>query len=58
MPTTITGVSGKVGAVASLLGALLLAFIAYKVLMGLVRVGVILLIVVVLVGMWQSGTFA
>ncbi len=45
-------------AVVSILGALLLAFIAYKVLMGLVRVGVILLIVVVLVGMWQSGSFA
>ncbi|WP_169711974.1 hypothetical protein [Erythrobacter tepidarius] len=45
-------------AIASLLGAAVLAFIAYKVLMGLVRVGVILLIVGVLIGMWQSGTFA
>ena len=39
----------------SILGALLLAFIAYKVLMGLVRVGVILLIIAVLAGLWQSG---
>lgn len=44
--------------IASILIALVLAFIAFKVLMGLVRVGVILLIVVVLVGMWQSGAFA
>ena len=42
-------------AVASIFGALLLAFIAYKVLMGLVRVGVILLIIAVLAGLWQSG---
>ena len=55
MPTTITGVSGKVEAVASILGALLLAFIAYKVLMGLVRVGVIILILAVLAGMWSQG---
>jgi hypothetical protein len=41
--------------VVSILGALLLAFIAYKVLMGLVRVGVILLIIAVLAGLWQSG---
>jgi hypothetical protein len=41
--------------VVSILGALILAFIAYKVLMGLVRVGVIILILVVLVGLWQSG---
>ncbi len=39
----------------SLLGAVLLAFIAYKVLMGLVRVGVILLIIAVLAGLWQQG---
>lgn len=45
-------------AVASILGALLLAFIAYKVLMGLVRVGVILLIIAVLAGLWQSGALA
>lgn len=44
--------------VVSILVAILLAFIAFKVLMGLVRVGVILLIGVVLIGMWQSGTFA
>jgi hypothetical protein len=42
-------------AVVSVFGALLLAFIAYKVLMGLVRVGVVLLIVAVLAGLWQSG---
>ncbi len=49
------GASGKVEMVASLLGALLLAFIAYKLLMGVIRVGVILLIVAVLAGMWQQG---
>ena len=42
-------------AVISIIGALLLAFIAYKVLMGLVRVGVILLILAVLAGLWQQG---
>ena len=41
--------------IVSLFGALILAFIAYKVLMGLVRVGVIILILVVLSGLWQSG---
>jgi len=35
--------------------ALLFAFIAYKVLMGLVRVGVIVLIAAVLFGLWQQG---
>lgn len=35
--------------------ALMLAFIAYKVLMGLVRVGVIVLILAVLFGLWQQG---
>jgi hypothetical protein len=44
--------------IVSILVALLLAFIAFKVLMGLVRVGMIILIAVVLLGMWQSGTFA
>ncbi len=39
----------------SILGALLLAFIAFKVLMGLVRVGVIILILAVLAGLWQQG---
>jgi hypothetical protein len=39
----------------SILGALVLAFIAYKVLMGLVRVGVIILILAVLAGLWQQG---
>ncbi|GEM_PF-657407 len=38
-----------------LLGAVLLGFIAYKVLIGLVRVGVMLLIVLVLAGLWQQG---
>ena len=42
-------------AIGSIVGALLLAFIAYKVLMGLVRVGVIVLIIAVLAGLWQSG---
>lgn len=41
--------------VVSILGALILAFIAYKVLMGLVRVGVIILILAVLAGMWSQG---
>lgn len=44
--------------VASLLGALLLAFIAFKLLMGVIRVGVILLIVGVLAVMWQQGAIA
>jgi hypothetical protein len=39
----------------SILGALILAFIAYKVLMGLVRVGVVILILAVLAGLWQQG---
>ena len=38
-----------------LLGALVLGFIAYKVLMGLVRIGVMLLIVLVLAGLWSQG---
>ncbi len=42
----------------SIFGALILAFIAYKVLMGLVRVGVIILILAVLAGLWQSGAMA
>ncbi len=41
--------------VVSIIGALILAFIAYKVLMGLVRVGVIILILAVLAGLWQQG---
>ncbi len=55
MPTTIIGVNGKVTAIASLLGALVLAFIAYKVLMGMVRVGVILLIIGVLYALYSAG---
>ena len=39
----------------SILGALLLAFIAYKLLMGVIRIGVIILIVAVLYGMWAQG---
>ena len=35
--------------------ALVLAFIAYKVLMGLVRVGAIILIIAILVGLFQQG---
>lgn len=46
---------GNVTAVVSLLGALLLAFIAYKLLMGVIRIGVILLIIAVVAGLWQSG---
>ena len=42
-------------AVASIAGALLLAFIAYKLLMGVVRVGVIVLIVAVLYALWNQG---
>ena len=42
-------------AIASLVGAAVLAFIAYKVLMGLVRGGVILLIIAVLAGLWSQG---
>lgn len=38
-----------------LLGALVLGFIAFKVLMGLVRIGVILLIVLVLATLWSQG---
>jgi hypothetical protein len=38
-----------------LLGALVLGFIAFKVLIGLVRIGVILLIVVVLATLWSQG---
>lgn len=41
--------------VVSILGALILAFIAYKVLMGLIRVGVIILILATLAGLWQQG---
>jgi hypothetical protein len=55
VPTTITGVNGKVTAIGSILGALVLAFIAYKVLMGLVRVGVILLIIGVLYALYSTG---
>ena len=42
-------------AIASLLGAAVLAFIAYKLLMGVIRIGVILLIIAVVAGLWQSG---
>lgn len=39
----------------SILGALFLAFIAYKLLMGVIRIAVIVLIIAMLAGMWQSG---
>jgi hypothetical protein len=39
----------------SILGAVLLAYIAYKLLMGMIRIGVIILIIAVLVGLWQQG---
>jgi hypothetical protein len=42
-------------AAVSIIGALLLAFIAYKLLMGVIRVGVILLIIAVLAGMCLVG---
>jgi hypothetical protein len=42
----------------SLLGAVLLAFIAYKLLMGVIRIGVIILIIAMLYGMWSGGVFA
>lgn len=42
----------------SIIVALVLAFIAYKVLMGLLRVAVIVLVFGVLVGLWQQGAFA
>ncbi len=58
MPTTTTGASGKVGAVATILGALLLAFIAYKLLMGVIRIGVIILILGVLYALWSQGALA
>ena len=42
-------------AVASLLGAAVLAFIAYKLLMGMMRVGVILVIIGVLYLLYSQG---
>lgn len=44
-----------VNSLVPLLGAVVLGFIAYKVLMGLVRIGVMLLIVAVMVSLWQQG---
>jgi hypothetical protein len=44
-----------VTAVASLLGAAVLAFIAYKLLMGMMRVGVILVIIGVLYALYSQG---
>ncbi len=41
--------------IVSIIIALVIAFIAYKLLMGFVRVGVIILIIAVLAGMWQQG---
>ena len=41
--------------IATLFGALLVAFVAYKLLMGVIRIGVILLIVAVVAGLWQQG---
>lgn len=42
-------------AIASLLGAAVLAFIAYKLLMGVIRVGVILLIIGALYALYSTG---
>lgn len=58
MPTTIIGASGRVTAAISLLGAVLLAFIAYKLLMGVIRIGVIILILGVLYALWSQGALA
>jgi hypothetical protein len=44
-----------VTAIASLLGAAVLAFIAYKLLMGMMRVGVILIIIGVLYALYSQG---
>lgn len=44
-----------VSTIVPFLGAIVLAFIAYKVLMGLVRVGMILLIIAVLATLWSQG---
>ncbi len=44
--------------IVSIIAALVLAFIAFKVLMGLVRVGVIILILVVLFALFQQGVIA
>jgi hypothetical protein len=44
-----------VTAIASLLGAAVLAFIAYKLLMGVIRVGVILLIIGALYALYSTG---
>jgi hypothetical protein len=44
-----------VTAIASLLGAAVLAFIAYKLLMGVVRVGVIILILGALYALYSMG---
>ena len=41
--------------IVSIIVALVLAFIAYKVLMGFARIGMIILIIVVLVVLWQQG---
>jgi hypothetical protein len=43
------------GTLASLIGAAVLAFIAYKLLMGIVRVGVILLILVLVYALHTQG---
>lgn len=41
--------------IVSIIVALVLAFIAYKVLMGFARIGMIILILVVLAVLWQQG---
>ena len=42
----------------SILGALVLAFVAYKLFMGLLRIGAIVLILGALAVAWQQGMFA
>ena len=44
--------------VLSIIIALVIAFIAYKVLMGILRIAVIVLIFGVFVGLWQQGVIA
>lgn len=43
--------------IVSIIIALILAFIAYKVLMGMLRIAVIVLIFGVMTGLWQQGVF-
>lgn len=44
-------------AVLTILAALVLGFIAFKLLMGVIRIGVIILILVALAAAWSQGAF-